>query len=300
MNRLLSMNVFIAVAEEQSFAAAARRLQMSPPAVTRTIANLETHLGVKLLNRTTRFVRTTEAGNRYLEDARKIIADVNAADEAVSGINAEPRGHLAVTAPVMFGRMFVMPQIVEYLRRYPETEVSAVFLDRVVNLLEEGLDIGVRIGELPDSTMRAIYIGSVRQVVCTSPHYLATHQTPSQPQDLKQHQLIASSAGDGNIDWRFRTKQGLKSLGIQPRLTVTTNDAAIQAATSGFGITRLLSYQVCQQIGDGSLQIILPEFEPKPLPINIIHREGRLASTRIRTFIDFLATQLKADKLLNS
>ncbi|MDD1629788.1 MAG: LysR family transcriptional regulator, partial [Methylococcaceae bacterium] len=153
MDRLHLMTVFVAVAEEESFAGGSRRLGMSPPAVTRAIAALEDRLGVKLLTRTTRYVRVTDAGNRYLDDARRIIAELDEADEAAAGINAEPRGHLAVTAPVLFGRIFVIPGIVDYLQRYPDMEVSAVFLDRVVNLLEEGFDVGVRIGELPDSSM---------------------------------------------------------------------------------------------------------------------------------------------------
>ena len=299
MDRLLAMNVFVAVAEEQGFATAARRLQMSPPAVTRTIANLEAHLGVKLLNRTTRYVRTTEAGFRYLEDAKRVIAEADAADEAISGINAEPRGHLAITAPVMFGRMFVMPGIVEYLQQYPETEISAVFLDRVVNLLEEGLDVGIRIGELPDSSMRAIRVGSVRRVVCASPAYLATHGTAEQPEDLKQHTLIASSAGDGTPNWRFQTEKGARNISIKPRLTVTTNDAAIEAVRSDFGITRLLSYQISKEVNQGKLQILLPDFEISPRPIHILHREGRLATVRVRRFIDFLADHLKACQILN-
>ncbi len=296
MDRFQSMIVFIAVAEEQGFAAAARRLQMSPPAVTRAIAALEEYLGVKLLNRTTRFVRTTEAGFRYLEDARKVIAEADAADEAVSGINAEPRGHLAITAPVMFGRMFVMPYIVDYLKLYPLTEVSALFLDRVVNLLEEGLDVAIRIGELPDSSMRAIQVGSVRQVVCASPAYLTRHQPPEAPKDLNNHVLIVSNAGNGSIDWKFNHKINLRP---KPRLTVTSNDAAIVAAQRELGITRLLSYQVSPQVNDGSLQIILEAFEPEPIPIHILHREGRLASARVRSFIDYIAEQLRADKLLN-
>lgn len=296
MDRFQSMNVFIAVAEEQGFAAAARRLHMSPPAVTRAIAALEEHLGVKLLNRTTRFVRTTEAGFRYLDDARKVIAEADAADEAVSGINAEPRGHLAITAPVLFGRMFVMPYIVDYLKLYPQTEVSAVFLDRVVNLLEEGLDVAIRIGELPDSSMRAIQVGSVRQVVCASTDYLQLHSSPETPAELNQHALIVSTAGDGNSDWKFNHKINLRT---KPRLTVTSNDAAIEAAKKGFGITRLLSYQIYPELAEASLQIILEAFEPKPSPIHIVHREGRLASARVRTFIDFMVENLRADKLLN-
>ena len=296
MDRFLTMNVFIAVAEEQSFAAAARRLQMSPPAVTRAIATLEERLRVKLLNRTTRHVRTTEAGLRYLEDARKVIAEANAADDAVSGMNAEPHGHLAITAPVMFGRMFVMPHVVRYLKRYTETQVSAVFLDRIVNLLEEGLDVAVRIGELPDSSMRAIRVGSVRQVICASSEYLQQHLSPASPAELGQHQLIVSSAGDGNIDWKFNNKFRLRP---KPRLTVTSNDAAIEAAVMGFGITRLLSYQVCPQIAVGSLQIILSQFELKPMPIHIVHREERVAPGRVRNFIDFMVESLRSDLQLN-
>lgn len=296
MDRFQSMNVFIAVAEEQGFAAAARRLQMSPPAVTRAVAALEERLGVKLLNRTTRFVRTTEVGLRYLEDARKIINDVNAADEAISGINAEPRGHLAITAPAMFGRIFVTPYIVKYLRRYSETEISAVFLDRVVNLLEEGLDVAIRIGDLPDSSMRAIPVGSVRQVVCASPEYFKYHPVPENPTELNQYDLIVSSAGDGNIDWKFSNKYYLRP---RHRLLVTTNDAAIEAAVAGFGITRLLSYQICAQLAESRLQIILDEYEPKPIPIHIVHREGRFASARVRSFIDFMVESLRSDKLLN-
>jgi len=299
MDRLLAMNVFVAVAEEQGFAAAARRLQMSPPAVTRTIANLEDHLGVKLLNRTTRFVRITEAGSRYIEDARRVIVEADAADEAVSGINAEPRGHLVVTAPIMFGRMFVMPQIVEYLNRYPETEVSAVFLDRVVNLVEEGFDVSVRIGELPDSSMRALPVGQVRQIVCASPEYLRQHGVPTTPEDLINHRLVTSSAGSGTSDWRLGAEPGKRAIRVKPRLTVTTNDAAIEAVLHNFGVTRLLSYQVAPLVSHGQIKIILEDYEPPPLPIHIVHREGRLTSARVRTFIDFIAKRLRNDNMLN-
>lgn len=299
MDRLHLMNVYVAVAEEEGFAAAARRLQMSPPAVTRAVATLEEQLGVKLLNRTTRYVRTTEAGLRYLEDARRILSDVETADEAAAGINAEPRGHLAVTAPVQFGRMFITSGIVDYLQRYPETEVSALFLDRVVNLLEEGLDVGVRIGELPDSSMRALRVGSVRLILCASPDYLQRCGAPQQPDDLLQHSLIASRSGSDALHWRFETANGVRPLRIRPRLTVTTNDAAIEAALQGFGITRLLSYQVAPHLATGKLKIILEDFEPASLPIHILHREGRFASAKVRAFIDLMAERLRKDKALN-
>jgi len=295
MDRFHLMNVFVAVAEEQGFAATARRLHLSPPAVTRAVAALEDQLGVKLLNRTTRFVRVTEAGRRYLEDAKRILGDVKTAEEAAAGINAAPRGHLVITAPVLFGRMFVMPGIIDYLNAYTGTEVSTMFLDRIVNLLEEGIDVGIRIGELPDSSLHALRVGSVRRVTCASPQYLQRNGLPRKPQDLPGHSIIASSAGNNAIDWRFDNV----ALRIQPRLMVTTNDAAIEAACSGFGITRLLSYQVAQQLGEGGLELILEKYEPAPLPIHIVHREGRFAAARIRAFVDLMAKRLRADKTLN-
>ena len=295
MDRFHLMTVYVAVAEEEGFAAAARRLRMSPPAVTRAVAALEDQLGVKLLNRTTRFVRATDAGQRYLEDARRILGDVDAASEAVAGINAEPRGHLSVTAPVLFGRMFVIPGIVDYLNTYPGTEVSAVFLDRIVNMLEEGIDVGIRIGELPDSSLRALRVGSVRLVLCAAVEYLQEHALPQEPKDLHDHSTIVSSAGSDAIDWRFKSE----ALRIQPRLTVTTNDAAIKAASLGLGITRLLSYQVAPQLASGALKTIMQDYEPPPLPIHIVHREGRYASARIRAFVDLMANRLRADKALN-
>jgi DNA-binding transcriptional LysR family regulator len=291
MDRFHLMSVFVAVAEEEGFAAGGRRLRMSPPAVTRAVVELEERLGVKLLDRTTRYVRVTEAGQRYLEDARRILAEVDAADEAAAGINAEPRGALAVTAPVLFGRKFVTPVIVDYLRRYPDTQVSAMFVDRVVNLIEEGLDVGVRIGDLPDSSMRALRVGSVRLVLCASPKYLERHGSPRAPQDLLRHGLIASIAGNNALDWRF----GNTTLKVQPRLTVTSNDAAIEAALRGLGIARLLSYQVASHAAGGKLRIILREHEPPPRPIHIVHREGRYTSVKVRTFVDLMAARLRAD-----
>jgi DNA-binding transcriptional LysR family regulator len=299
MDRLHLMTVFVAVAEEESFAGGARRLGMSPPAVTRAIAALEARLGVKLLNRTTRFVRTTEAGQRYLDDSRRIIGEVDEAGEAAAGINAEPRGHLAITAPVLFGKMFVLPSIVEFLQRYPAMEVSALFLDRVVNLLEEGLDVGVRIGELPDSSMRAIRVGSVHRVMCASPDYLEKHGMPHNPGELSGHNIVAASGVSPTIEWKFGQGAELVAVRVKPRLTVTTNDAAIEAALQGFGITRLLSYQVAPHLASGQLKIILSEFEPAPMPIHVLHREGRYASAKVRSFVDLIAIRLREDHTLN-
>lgn len=299
MDRLHLMTVFVAVAEAESFAGGARRLGMSPPAVTRAIAALEGRLGAKLLNRTTRFVRTTEAGQRYLDDARRIIAEVDEAGEAAAGINAEPRGHLAITAPVMFGRLFVLPVIVEFLQRYPAVEVSALFLDRVVNLLEEGLDVGVRIGELPDSSMKAIRAGYVRPVMCASPKYLDKYGIPESPTELPEHSVIAASGVSPTHQWRFGRGSKSTTVRVKPRLTVTTNDAAIEAAVRGFGIARLLSYQIFPYLSEGQLQILLSEYEPASMPIHVLHREGRYASAKVRSFVDLIAVRLREDRALN-
>lgn len=299
MDRFHQLQVYIAVAEEESFAAAARRLTLSPPAVTRAVAALEDTLGVKLLDRTTRYVRATEAGRRYLEDARQVLAGLEAADAVAAGINSEPRGHLAVTAPVIFGQLYVMPGIVDYLEHYPAMEVEAVLLDRTVNLLEEGLDVGVRIGALPDSSMRALRVGSVRHVLVAAPAYLQRRGLPRAPRDLRKHTLIASSAGEFGSSWRFSGTAGEHQLKVDARLTVTSNEAAISAALAGFGIARLLSYQVAAGVEAGSLRVLLPQYEPPAYPVHILHRESRHASARVRAFIDLLAERLRGERCLN-
>ncbi len=295
MDRFHQLSVFVAVAEEQGFAAAARRLKMSPPAVTRAVANLEQRLGVKLLNRTTRFVRTTDAGQRYLDDVRRILTDTETADAAVAGINATPRGHLSITAPAMFGRIFVTPRLVAFLEQYPETEISALFLDRDVNLLDEGVDVAIRIGELPDSRLRARKLGETRQVVCAAPDYLEQHGVPTHPKELAEHDLVVSVATGNTMHWHF---EGLRPLRLKPRLALNTNDAVIEAALSGFGITRLLSYQVSREVAAGRLQVLLEDYEPSPRPIHIVHREGQYTPARIRAFLDFMIKELAGEPLL--
>lgn len=296
MDHLHLMQVYVVVAEEQGFASGARRLKMSPPAVTRAVAALEEKLGVKLLNRTTRYVRTTEAGKRYLEDARRIIQEVELANEAAIGINAAPKGRLVITAPVLFGQKFVMPGIVDYLSTYPHTQVEAIFLDRVVNLLEEGFDLGIRIGNLPDSSMHAKKVGTVRLMLVAAPEYLDKMGIPQSPDDLQSHTLISSSAGNLAHDWHFEQKNKKHTVRIHPRLTTTTNQGAINAARAGLGITRIISYQVTQELAEGSLKTILENYELPPLPVHIINREGRMISSKVRCFIDLLAARLKADK----
>lgn len=299
MDRFHEMTVFVAVAEEESFSAAARRLRMSPPAVTRAVAFLEERLAVRLLTRTTRLVRTTDAGARYLEDARRILLEADEADEAAAGINATPRGNLAVTAPALFGKLYVMPIIMAYLRAYKQTTVSALFVDRVVNLLEEGLDVGLRIGVLPDSSLRAIRVGQVRRVVCAAPAYLEKHGIPKTPADLSDHQIIDATAVSAGAEWTF--VKGKEKIGVKlsPRIRVNTNDGAIEAAKGGFGLARLISYQIASELAAGKIKTVLSAYEEAPLPVHVIHREGRQGSAKVRSFVDLAVEKLRADKALD-
>lgn len=294
------MQVYVAVGEEGGFAAAARRLDISPAAVTRAIAALEDGLGVPLLLRTTRNVRMTDAGRRYFDDTRAILASIAEASEAVSGVNAEPRGQLSVTAPVLFGRAFIMPCIVDYMRRHPQVEVNAQFVDRVVNLVEEGLDVAVRIGHLPDSSLRAVRAGRIRRVLCAAPAYLEAHGMPAHPADLLQHTVLASSAVSPGVEWRFGLGEEALSVRMKPRLVVSSNDAALDAALAGLGITRLLSYQVAAQVERGELRLLLEEFEEEPWPVHIVHREGRHGSAKIRGFIELAVERLRAHPCLRA
>ncbi|NQZ21605.1 MAG: LysR family transcriptional regulator [Colwellia sp.] len=287
------MKIFVAVAQEQGFAVASRRLNMSPPSVTRAIAILEDRLAVKLFNRTTRYVRVTDAGLRYLEDVKRILNDIKLANEAAQGINASPQGSISVTAPLLFGQQFVLPSVLEYLSTYPKTAVNTVFLDRVVNLLEEDYDVGVRIGNLTDSSMRAKKVGSVRLALVASPDYLKEHGIPQHFSELDQHSLVAVRAGSLTPDWKFVENGKVINQRITSRLRVTTHQAGINAAVAGFGIARIISYQVTDELAQNKLKFILEAFEEPPLPINIVHREDRLSSAKVRSFIDLLAGNLR-------
>jgi DNA-binding transcriptional LysR family regulator len=297
MDQIHLMKVFVAVGELESFAAAARRLDISPAAVTRAVSALEDMLGVKLLLRTTRSVRLTQAGGRYLEDTRHILASISEANEAAAGINATPKGELAVTAPILFGKKFVMPSIVRYLQRYPEVDVSAYFLDRIVNMVEEGMDVAVRIGPLPDSGLKALRVGRVRRMLCASPEYLARHGVPQHPSDLPAHAVIATTNLSPRAGWRFGVTDEPTLVRIKPRLTVTSNDGAIAAAVGGLGIARLLSYQVVDEIASGQLQVLLADYEEAPWPIHVLHCESKHGSAKVRMFVDMLAHELRAQGL---
>jgi len=299
MDRFEAMRLFAAVAEAQSFSAAARRQGLSAPAVTRTIAALEELLGVRLLVRTTRRVRLTEAGERYLLDCRRILADLQEAEEAAAGSHATPRGLLSITAPVMFGHLHVSPILLRFMERYPEVRIRALFIDRVASLIDEGLDVGIRIGELPDSSLMALRVGQVRRLVCAAPAYLERHGTPRHPAELSGHRLVTASGGPQSSEWRFQERGEPLAVALRPQFVVNTNEAAIRAASAGWGLTRRLSYQVAGLLGSGQLRTVLDDFEPPPLPIHIVHQEGRRTSAKVRAFVDFIAAALRGNPELN-
>ncbi|GAB7548514.1 LysR family transcriptional regulator [Cupriavidus sp. 8B] len=299
MDRLQAMKTFVTVVETGGFTAAARKLDISLSVVSRIVNELETHLGVRLLTRTTRLVRMTDTGAAYFENCRRLLGEIDEAELAASGAHAAPRGQLAITASVLFGAAYVMPIVTEYLNRYPEVDATCLFLDRIVNLVDEGIDVGIRIGQLPDSSLQAVRVGQVRRVVCAAPSYLARHGVPQTPDDLASHATILPNGANNAAEWRFNSDGTPVVTRLQPRLTTTTNDSAIAAAVSGFGVVRLLSYQVARQLRDDSLRIVLADVEPPPLPINVIHREGRHATRKVRAFLDLAIETLRADSTLN-
>lgn len=299
MDRLQAMKTYVAVVECGGFTPAARKLDASLSVVSRIVTDLETHLGVRLLTRTTRVVRPTATGTAYYENCRRILAEIDEAELAATGTHEAPRGRLSITASVLFGRRFVTPVVVEYLHRYPEVDVDCLFIDRVVNFIDEGIDVGVRIGELPSSSLQAIPVGHVRRVVCAAPAYLAQHGEPASPDTLAKHAVIQTTGISTAPEWRFMHGGEPMPVRLTPRMATTTNDSAISAAVAGFGLARVLSYQIADELRDGRLQIVLTDYEPAPLPIHIIHREGRHAMHKVRAFIDLAVDTLRSHTSLN-
>jgi DNA-binding transcriptional LysR family regulator len=303
MDRLETMRVFVAVAEQRGFASAARRLAMSPAAVTRAIAALERRVGARLLQRTTRVVRLTEAGVRYFADCKRILEDIEAAEHAAAENQNEPRGELVVTAPLVFGRMFVAAIVLEFLERHPLVSARTLLVDHVVDLVEGGIDVAVRIAHLPDSSLTAIKVGTVRRVVCASPEYLATHGTPRKPADLASHDAIVfASTGAAPKEWQFGaagSRSGsLQSVPLRSRFAVNNADAAIAAAVAGAGLTRVLSYQIGPLVQAGSLEIALEKHEPAAIPVSVVFPAGRRSAARVREFVAFAVERLKKARWL--
>jgi DNA-binding transcriptional LysR family regulator len=288
MDRIDAMQAFVAVADLQGFAPAARKLGLSPSGVTRLIAALEESLGARLLQRTTRSVALTDAGTRYLERARRILADVEEAEGSVQDERARPSGRLVISAPIGFGRLHVSPVVSEYLKRYPEVSCDLRLSDRMINLVEDGVDLAVRIGNLADSSLVARHVGEMRRIVVASPRYLKAHGEPKSPEAITSHETIQFGAATALPDWRF-VRDG-KEIRVAPMARFTTNsaDAAIQYAAQGGGLTRVMAYQAADPVKRDRLKIVLAKFEQAPLPIHIVYPTSRLLSAKVRTFIDLV------------
>lgn len=295
MDRLDGMRIFSMVAEQQGFASAAKTLGMNAATVTRAVAALERSIGAKLLIRTTRSVKLTEAGNRYLQDCRRIVAEIDEAEAQAAGSFSAPAGTLTITAPTLFGRLYVLPVLLDFLDLYPGISVRTVFVDRVTNLIDEGIDVAVRIAHLPDSGLTASRVGYVRRVVCGAPAYFEKYGVPYTPGDLLHHQLIARSGIFGTLEWSFGKNSDIR-VPVKSRFLCNTNEAAIDAVTAGWGVSRFLSYQVSADVISGKLQRVLVDYEEEPVPIHIVQAEGRVASARIRAFVDFAAKRLRANE----
>lgn len=304
MDRLETMRVFVAVAEARGFAPAARQLALSPPAVTRAVLALEHHLGARLLRRTTRSVSLTEAGERFHADCRRILAELAEAEAGAGGAHSLPQGQLSVTAPLTFGRLHVAPLLLDFMAAQPRIGVRSFFADHVVHLLDEGFDVALRIARLPDSGLSAVRVGELRRVLVAAPAYLAEHGTPDSPAALAQHAAVGFTGPGGvGAPWTFqppgRTTRAA-AVTVQPhwRLIANTSEMTVAAAVAGFGLARVLAYQAAAEIRSGRLVLLLPEHEPPPVPVQLVHAEGRRTTAKTRAFIDFAVERLRREPIL--
>jgi DNA-binding transcriptional LysR family regulator len=285
------MRAFVAVADARGFAPAARRLGLSPSAATRLVAALEERLGLRLLQRTTRSVTLTDGGARYLERARRILADVDEAEDVAHAEQTRPSGRFVVAAPNLFGRLHVAPLLSAYLVRYPEVVGTLLLADRIINLVDEGVDVAVRIGHLPDSSLYTRPLGQTRRVVVAAPRYFKRHTRPRTPDALVAHQLIQVSALTATAEWRFLRDGVERALPIAPRFVTNSADAAIDHAGRGGGLAMVLAYQVAERVRAGALEIVLADFELPPLPIQLVYTTNRHLSAKVKAFADLAAAR---------
>ncbi|MGY8995020.1 MAG: LysR family transcriptional regulator [Alphaproteobacteria bacterium] len=293
MDRLREYEVFVAVAETGGFAAAGRTLGLSAPSVTRLVSGLEERLGTRLFTRTTRSLALSESGAGLLEGARGLIAEANELEQQAMGSLIEARGHLTVSASVTFGRSVMAPVLRGFLDAYPLVTLHAVLLDRVVNLVEEGIDVAVRIGELPDSSHVARRVGTVRRMLVASPRYLERQSIPNRPSELTEHDIITFTGLMPHREWRYVEDGKARRITLAPRLEINDAVAAIDAARHDQGITIALSYMIADALADGSLMPVLEPFAPPPAPVHLVHAHGRLVAPKVRAFLDHAAPRLQ-------
>ncbi|MBQ8104964.1 MAG: LysR family transcriptional regulator [Afipia sp.] len=291
MDRIDAMRAFVSVADLEGFAPAARKLGLSASAVTRLIASLENHLGARLLQRTTRSVTLTDVGARYLERVRRILGDLEEAESSVQAERSKPSGRLIVSAPLMFGRLHVGPVMSAYLKQYPDVSAELRLSDRTVSLVDEGIDLAVRIGHLADSSVIARAVGDMRRVVVASPRYLKAHGTPQKLSDLADHEVIQFSGSSALVEWRFLEDGREIRVPNTSRFATNSTDAAVLHAEQGGGLISVLAYQVAESLKAGRLKIVLAKYELPPMPIHLVYPTSRLLSAKVRAFIDLVVAQ---------
>ena len=294
MDRLESMATLLAAVEAGSLSGASRKLGMPLATVSRKVSELETHLRVRLLNRSSRLLTLTDAGRSYVAACKRILEDIGAAERAAAGEYSAPRGELIMTAPIVFGRLHVLPVVIAFLEAYPEIDVRLALADSVINLLEDHIDVALRIGELPDSSLVATRVGAIRRVVCASPRYFAERGTPKIPGDLAGHDCITFGGLTSAQEWIFTVGKSAKPVAVHSRLVVNTAEAAVDAAVASIGITRVLSYQAAAALRAGALTLALRAFEPSPSPVSLVHAGQPLLPLKLRAFLDFATPRLKA------
>lgn len=294
MDTLRAMRAFVNIAEQGSLTAAARALDSSLPAVVRTLAALEAHLGVRLMNRTTRRIALTDEGRSYLESCRQVLSAVQDAEEALKEGAAEPSGPITLTAPVQFGLMHVAPVVTRFALRYPQVKLRVLLYDRVVNMLEEGIDVGVRIGTLDDSSLIARPLGAIRRVVVASPGLIAAHGEPAHPDALRGVPCVRFT-GASSLAWSFHIDGRAVTVPVAGNLEFNHIAPAVDACAAGAGFGLFLSYQVRPYLARGTLHIVLREFEPPPRPVHLVYPHARLLPGRTRLLLDWLARELAGD-----
>jgi DNA-binding transcriptional LysR family regulator len=293
MDRLEAMSFFVAAADAGSLSAAARRSGVPLATVSRKVSDLERHLKTRLLNRSTRRLTLTDAGDAYLAACRRILDEVGEAERVAGGEYSAPTGELIITAPIVFGRLHVLPVVTAFLAAYPQVGIHLTLGDRIAELAEDHIDLAIRIGQLPNSRMVAVRVGSIRRVVCASPAYLAENGMPKTPQDLETHDCVTFEGIGALATWTFAADKVDFSVAVRSRLRVNTAEAAIDAAIAGVGMTRVLSYQIVAAVRSGTLRPVLQDFEPAPWPVNLVHAgQGRLP-VKLRAFLDFAAPRLR-------
>jgi DNA-binding transcriptional LysR family regulator len=293
MDRLELMQIVVTAVDAGSFSAAARKLGLPLATVSRKVAALERHLHAQLFTRTTRRIGLTDAGTDYVLGCRRILQEVSEMERTAGGEYTAPKGDLWITAPLVFGRLHALPVVTQFLQAYPEVDVKVSLGDRVVNLLEEPVDLAVRIGNLPNSSLVATRLGTVREVTCASPDYLQRRGVPKDPQALATHDCVTFEGLMAHHEWHFEGGRSQQSVGVHSRLVVSTAEAAIDAAICGVGLTRLLSYQVAGAVAAGTLKIVLKGYESAPRPVSFIYRGGMLLPLKLRAFLDFATPRLR-------